>query len=83
MQWIHIINLIYVAYNLNVSVFDQIGKFTRNFIAKYVSHLLKTRQLQISNRGGIGERHHLAIPTFTTANYNVKWSTKLALETNL
>ena len=46
MQWIHIINLIYVAYILNVSAFDQIGKFTRNFIANYVSHLLKSRQLQ-------------------------------------
>ena len=44
MQWIHI-NLIYVAY-LNVSAFDQIGKLIRNVIAKFVSHLLKTRQLQ-------------------------------------
>ena len=36
----------FMKHILNVLAFDQIGKFITHFIAKYVSHVLKTRQLQ-------------------------------------
>ena len=45
MQWIFT-NLIYVAYLERFSILTKMVIFFRNFVAKYVSHFLKSRQLQ-------------------------------------